>query len=121
MTLRALGSKSDVVTLEPDSYLNECYQSWYKEECSEEDSTPAIVKEASKFLEELKLDYKLRSPLSNGLFVADTVIGNAQQNFALEVKPKPFNNEEKRILGESRWRFRMLDGTYVRTHTHPSP
>ena len=80
-----------------------------------------IIKEASEFLKELQLDCKLRSPLSNGLFVADTVIGNEQQNFALEVKPKPFDNGERRILGDKRWRFRMLDGAHTQTSTRLSP
>lgn len=110
VTLRLLSSdNSEALQLKPNSYLTECYHSWWEEEQKEE-NIPEIVKDASRFLQDLKLDYRLRAPLKKGLFVADIVTGRRGQNFALEPRPKPLHNLQRRILGEARWRFKMLDG-----------
>ena len=109
VSLRVLCGEKEAVSLEPDTYLNDCYQTWLKEQLSD-DAVPSVVQDAAPLLGELGLDCQLRSPLSAGLMVADIVTGREQQKFALEPRPRHLTNAPRHILGEAHWRFRMLDG-----------
>lgn len=117
-SLRVLGGAENKVKLQPNTYLNDCYQTWLSEQLSE-DSIPDIVREAAPFIHDLGLEYRLRAPLAAGLFVADTVTGDARQKFALEPRPMHLENAQDHLLGEARWRFKMLDGTISHSTSFP--